>query len=50
MILQKQFLFVEWGRKEGRRRLVSLAGTLTFDRMSMCGTPFFPPKKRIQGS
>ncbi|CAM0949415.1 unnamed protein product [Alopecurus aequalis] len=30
--------FVEWGEKEGRRFL-SPAGTLTFDRNSMCGAP-----------
>ncbi|GJN35274.1 hypothetical protein PR202_gb24026 [Eleusine coracana subsp. coracana] len=30
--------FVEWGEKGGRR-LLSPAGTLTFDRNSMCGAP-----------
>ncbi|XP_061985559.1 probable inactive purple acid phosphatase 1 isoform X2 [Populus nigra] len=30
--------FVEWGRKDGDR-MHSLAGTLTFDRNSLCGAP-----------
>ena len=34
--------FVEWGRKDGVH-MNSLAGTLTFDRNSLCGGWLFNP-------
>lgn len=36
--------FVEWGAKGGEQKR-SPAGTLTFDRRSMCGAYNFPPKE-----
>lgn len=38
--------FVEWGAKGGQR-VLSPAGTLTFDRNSMCGMSLYPVEHQI---
>lgn len=35
--LDEAFPFVEWGRQGGEQKKHSPAGTLTFDRSTMCG-------------